>query len=315
MPRTAVAARTLRPTPRSPRRPRPPVVFALSLLLGCGAPAEKEADDGPWLTPTLDLGPAQLSGGPTGAAPGGDALWFALAQHLPGLRFDDPGVDLPLSLWELAQQDQIADIGSCPYRDLTAQGERWASSCRSQDGYQWEGGVETAAWSEGGLRWSRTDFDLEITADVDDPSFEHLRIVGAAVYASPDTTGDLPAPEGLHHATQANIRVELRGLWAQVDPQDPREPAWDGWASLGRTEQIDALTQVDALVALGGVGQLALRSDSLAAETDCGAVPRGEVALQDANLTLNLTLDPAGDCQPCAAVEAEGEDRGLSCEG
>ena len=74
------------------------------------------------------------------------------------------------------------------------------------------------------------------------------------------------------------------------------------------------ITELDSLVALGGVGQLALRSDSLAAETDCGAVPRGEVELQDANLTLQLTLDPAGDCQPCAAVEAEGEDRGLSCE-
>lgn len=297
----------------SPCPTRAPCLLGLALAACGGAPAAEKAGD--WLTPAEDLGAPLLEGGPTAALPGDDRLWFVVAQHLPGLHFDDPAVDLPLSLWEVALQDQVADEGSCPYRDLTDRGERWSSGCRSQDGYQWEGGLESATWSAGGLRWSRTDFDLEITADVDDPTFDHLRIVGAVVFTSPDSADPEGAPQGYGHGTQANVRVELSGFWGQLDPADPREPAWDGWAVVGRTEEVDGISRVEADTALGGEGQLRLRADALHAETACGAVPGGAATLEAADGTAGLAFDPDGACAPCAAVTVDGAERGRSCEG
>ena len=302
-----------RPPVRPPRRLcRVGLPVVTAGLVGCGDPQPKGSTDG-WATENQDLGAPLRSGPPTAALPDADALWFVLAQHLPGLDFDDPAVDLPLSLWALALQDQIADEGSCPYRDLTDRGERWSSDCRSQDGYQWQGGVEAAAWTDAGLRWSRTDFDLEITADTDERSFDHLRLRGAVVFVSPDSVDPSGAPEGFEHGTQANVEVELAGFWAQADPADPREPAWNGWAVTGRTEARAGGTRVESTVALGGLGQLDLGADAMTPETDCGAVPGGDARIEAADATAALRFDPDGACAPCADVVLDGEVRARAC--
>ena len=83
------------------------VLVVALIAAGCaGDPTKEEADDGDWVASLADLGPP-LVDGVDGTFADSGVLWFSAEQVLPKLAWDDPAADIPLYMWQVAQQEQI----------------------------------------------------------------------------------------------------------------------------------------------------------------------------------------------------------------
>lgn len=290
--------------PRTARLPR--VAAALGLAACAGGEGDKDGAADRWRIPSQDLGAPVVSDVRDAVFADNSAAYFAAAQVVPGLDWGAPAFELPDSLWALAQGDQLADLGSCPFSDRTATGERWSSDCRSRGGYAWRGGLETSEQRTGGLVIRRVDYDLHIEADVADPSFSALHIEGAAVFAYAEDEGELI------DGGQANVHVALEGLWAQQRADDPRELGWSDWAFMGRWERQAGGLELEGLGRVGGAGSFGVEAAGLQLDTGCPDMPAGALAVQGAQ-ALTFTFDPSGGCSSCADLQIDGEAAGEAC--
>ena len=282
-------------------------ILSFAGLCACaGDEAAKPEAAGRWLIPAQDLGAPVADEAHDATFADGDAVYFAAAQVVPGLDLGAPAFELPDSLWALAQGDQIADIGSCPYKDSTATGERWSSDCRSRGGYEWRGGLESSEQVEGGVVIRRVDYDLHIEADVPDPSFTALHIEGAVVFAYATDEG------ALIDGGQANVRVALEGLWAQQRADDPREAGWADWAAFGRWERHDTGLELEDGGRVGGIGGFGVAATGLLLDTGCPGLPDGRLQI-DGVEAVALQFDASGACTPCAAMTIDGAEAGQAC--
>jgi hypothetical protein len=294
---------------RQALRSLPPLtaLTALLALSACaGDKAEEAAGAARWLIPSQDLGAPVIDDVQDAVFADGEAAHFAAAQVVPGLDWGAPAFELPDSLWALAQGEQIADIGSCPFSDRTDTGERWSSDCRSRGGYEWRGGLETSEETVGGLVLRRIDYDLHIEADVASPSFAALHIEGAVVFAYPTEGGELK------DGGQANVRVSLEGLWAQQRADDPRESGWSDWAALGRWERQATGLELEGHGRVGGIGGFGVAASGLGLDTGCPGMPDGRIALNGVQ-ALTLDFDASGACGSCAALHIDGAPAGEAC--
>ena len=281
------------------------LLIVLTCLAGCGSKTPAAGEGAEWVVEAADLGPERV-GQPDAPFETGGELWESLEVGAPEFGTDDPAADLPLGMWELLQGEQISDMGSCPYRDVEGSRESYRSDCRSRDGYEWRGGVEINRYQEGEISLARYDFDLEVVADIDDPSFDSLRIMGSFVYASQEG-------EGFQRGLQANLEMQLVGFWSRQSAVDPRELAWSdlGWS--GRYEETgpDEL-QLEMGVRSGGSGSARIVAEPLIGRPDCTLSAGGRLEIEGAERHV-LTIDPEGACGRCAEWEAAGTDMGLAC--
>ena len=284
-------------------------VLLMPLLWACAkAPAEKK-DDG-WLLAEEDLG-ADLAVGEGFAPANGSELYAALEQVLPGLVYTTPMTEVPLSLWELAQNDNIADMGSCPYSQADGDAIRWKTGgCRSRGGYNWSGElaeITHARDPDTGFQGYGWDLDLQVEGDVEARSFDALWLQGALRF----TLGD---EDTLDRAAQVNAIAGVQGYWERISVADPRAVFWDAWALSGRMEsRTGGATRLEAKVDLGAAGGFAISAEALALEADCPAEPDGEVTLQTGEHTLVVQFDGASACDRCADYSVDGAFAGRAC--
>ncbi len=284
------------------------LALALVATTACGAKSTDSAgspDD--WQVPLEDLGSPRV-GAPTTTIAETATLWTASENVLPGIVWDEPGIDLPLYLFDtIALDPGVANEGSCPYSVLAGSSVTWASNCRSTFGYEWTGGVDQDTWTRGDLTYTRWDFDLDIQGDVEDPEFQRLSLQGAIVYVRGEN-------EELERAVQANIEATLVGYWSRANATDPREAEWADWAWTGRDEK-DAMGvhKIDGNGRLATTGTTHFVADALQVTTNCTQSPTGTVAVtgQDGAGTMRFHGDT--DCRPCADVTVDGADLGETC--
>jgi hypothetical protein len=292
--------------PGEANRMRPKALpMVLTCLVACGSKTPDGGAGVDWVVGNVDLGPDRV-GPPDAAFESGGELWETLEIGAPQFGTDDPAADLPLGMWELLQGEQISDMGSCPYRDVAGSRESYRSDCRSRDGYEWRGGLEINRYQEGEIRLARYDFDLEVVADIEDPSFDSLRITGSFVYASEEG-------EGFQRGLQANLEMQLVGFWSRQSAIDPREVAWSDLAWNGRyEEQTPEELQLEMAVRSGGSGSARIVAHPLIGRPDCSLAAGGRIEVEGVEQHV-LTIDPEGACGRCAEWETAGTDLGLAC--
>lgn len=282
----------------------------LAILLGslaCKAAEDTGAgEDLGWALPEMDLG-TPLAQGTGFAFEHNDDGWFAAQHIVPRLEWEYPVVTIPLYLWnEVAYGENIADPGSCPYLNTHDGTDTWVSNCRSQDGYIWAGEFAKTAWDDEFGRWTRYDMDLEITADVDRPQFEQLKLEGV-VYT---VVGD---GDELQLGAQVNAIAGIDGYWEKRSVVDDKEISWDSWALTGRVETDGGgRTTLEGQAELGALGGLSFHSDGLDKVDTCAAEPDGKMVLSGAT-EITLAFDAKDTCNFCADLQIDGEFKGQSC--
>ena len=284
-------------------------VLGLMMLACKGEEATEKGDDG-WLLAEEDLG-ADLATG-TGFAPANGAdLYSALEQTLPGLLYGTPMTEVPLSLWELAQNDNIADMGSCPYSQADGDTIIWKTGdCRSRGGYNWSGQlaeITHARDPDTGYQAYGWDLSLSVEGDVDNPSFDALTLQGGLRF----TLGD---EETLARAAQVNAIAGVQGYWERISVADPRAIYWDSWAFSGRMQTMaNGETRVAGKVDLGAAGGFSLSAEALNLDADCPAEPDGRVTIETGSSTIVVEFDGATACDRCANYSVDGEFAGRAC--
>ena len=284
-------------------------VSLLALLACHGGETAEKGDDG-WLLSEEDLGVDLAQG--TGFAPANGAeVYSALEQALPGLLYSTPMTEVPLSLWELAQNDNIADMGSCPYSQADGDTITWKTGdCRSRGGYNWSGElaeITHARDPDTGYQAYGWDLSLSIEGDVDNPSFDALTLQGALRF----TLGD---EEGLARAAQVNAIAGVQGYWERISVADPRAIYWDSWAFSGRMQALESgEARVEGKVDLGAAGGFALSADGLVLDADCPAEPDGRVTIETGASTIVVDFDGATACDRCADYSVDGAFAGRAC--
>jgi len=243
----------------------------------------------------------------------GTEAWFAAEQITPGLVWDYPPSNVPLYLWEdIAQGENIADPGSCPYTTIDGNALTWVSNCRSQDGYEWSGKVTQTEWEEDDLRWTLWEFDLEIIGDVEDPSFDRLTLDGKLYVALGDG-------ESLDRSVQVNARAGIEGFWSQQSSIDQREAAWADWVNTGRYEQVPSengnVHLFSGNVELGSLGGFQYKTSELQEVSTCPGEPSGSLEIVSDTDNLQLQFNGAEGCDQCADLIRDGEFAGQACAG
>ena len=279
--------------------------LVLSTLLACSG---RSSDTGEqmWLGPETDLGTSLAQG--TGFEFGnGDGAWLAAEHIVPDVYLDMPPVDIPVFLWEMVQAANIADEGSCPYVTASGATMTWKSDCRSQDGYEWSGQLSETSWTDSSGRWKQWTMDLEIIADVENPSFERMTLQGEYV----DLTAD--DIDGLDRAVQANLREGVDGYWEQQSVAQDKEAAWADIVITGRWElRSDRSARMNGTLDLGEYSGLSFSSESLEQQDSCTGEPKGTLTLE-ASQTAVLEFEGASDCDRCASFSLDGEFSGQAC--
>jgi hypothetical protein len=281
-------------------------------LAGCGADGDGDDKGGAtgWILPAEDLG-GPWAQGASATFEDGAAMWRTAEHIVPGLRWTDPGVDIPLYLWDLLQTPAIGDEGSCPYAVAEGAGLLWRSDCLSEDGYQWAGTAQEQSWTDEatGIAWQRWDWDLSVTADREDPSFRALTLRGAAVFG----LGGERSP--VERAVQANVLVQLDGFWEQANVADPLEQAWQELALTSRSEEAPTGTfHIGGAGYLQGIGAFTYEAPELVQVPDCGLVPDGDLRVVGAQ-EHTLAFAASSSCARCADWGVDGAFNGRACGG
>lgn len=273
---------------------------ALTLAAGCGPGDGDSGRQGPWLVATEDLGAPRAQGASMDLT-GGDA-WWALAQGVPFLIYDNPGSDVPFTAWDLVLSERVSDVGTCP--DLLTEGTStvWRTyDCRSSQGYELSGEAQKTEWEDAqGWRYDRWDFDLQIRADVDDPRFDTLELDGSLLYVIGDG-------EALDRAVQVNLRTGLEGYWSRINATEPREALWTDWTLTARYEQTpDEVVRAEGVLDVGTLGAVGFATDALDRAAACTTAPDGTVAVTGAQ-SGTLVFNGRTACSTCAERTLDGE--------
>ena len=281
----------------------------IAQLVACSSKDEVPGANGEWVLEAVDQGAARATGqGFSFDSP--DELWFAAEQIVPGLAMDFPASGVPLSLWDLAQYENIADIGSCPYSVVVDESLVWKTGgCRSQGGYEWTGELaEREGQLSGHEGWKeyRWEMGLEIVGDIEDPTFERLTLDGDLRVVRGDG-------ESLEVAVQVNAQAGVDGYWERVNITDARERAWADWVMTARFEQSGTGVKMEGLVDLGELGGLAFQADALIDNPSCSGEPDGTLTLFLNETEHRLTFDGSTSCDRCVDLSIDGEFAGRSC--
>lgn len=281
-------------------------LVGLILCLACADKGADSADESLWNAPSVDLGDAVTVG--SGFEFGnGDGAWLAAEHVIPDIYLTMPPTDIPQLLWEMLQGANIADEGSCPY--LTASGATltYKSDCRSQDGYEWSGELSETQWEDEHGRWKQWTMNLEVIADVENPSFDRVTLQGDFV----DLTAD--SLDGVDRAVYANLIAGADGYWEQQNISQNREAAWNNYAVTGRWERRSNGTTVSqGSLDLGEYGGLRFSSEPLQHSDSCAGEPAGSLTLES-NQTAVLTFEGVSSCDRCASYSLDGEFAGQAC--
>jgi hypothetical protein len=275
-------------------------------LLACSGGSDTGDDSNAWLGSSVSLGTDMAEG--TGFEFGnGDAAWLAAEHLVPEVYLDMPPVDIPVLLWEMLQGANIADEGTCPY--ITASGATitYKSDCRSQDGYEWTGELSETQWEDESGRWKQWTMDLEVIADVENPSFDRVTLRGDFVDLIADDV------EGLDRAVYANLRAGADGYWERQSVVQDREGAWNDYVISGRWERrSDSTSRMEGTLDLGEYSGLRFSSESLKHSDSCAGEPKGALTLE-ASQTAVLEFEGVSDCDRCASFSVDGEFAGQAC--
>lgn len=281
----------------------------LLLLAACTNGTEDQ--DERFLIATRDAGNPIAQG--SGFDPSDPAEALFAAQHLvPDLYFgNSPSSEIALEMWDHLQGDNIADTGICPYLVADGPEEIFKTDCRSQEGYDWAGEVRYVEWEEEGQDWKHWTFDVDVSTDLEDKSFERLALTGEIFYASANE--DI----GLISHTQSNVRIDAEGYWAnKLVNGDNLELAWQGLAMTGvwETQETDEgrIFVHTGLADLGEFGGFTFDTEGLDEQSDCVGEPKGTLTL-NGDVAGTLRFEGGARCDGCAAHTADGGDETLAC--
>ncbi len=273
--------------------------------LSCSACTEPIEDDS-WLSSAVDLG-EPIATGAGYAISGSTEAWLAAEQVVPGMIWEHPGIDLPVSIWESIYEDEtVADFGSCPYVIAEGATLTWVTNCRSQEGYDWSGTVSRTHGEIGEQDWVLWDLDLEVIADNDDPLFARIELRGSVYELS--GTGELV------QAIQANVLTGVEDFPSVAQGDDDQKSVWVDWAVTGRFEEHSTAEGRRHLLSgttdLGSLGGLSFEGDLRF--SSCPTEPDGDLVL-GADVSAVLSLDGSSSCDQCASMAIDGADVGEAC--
>lgn len=265
----------------------------LVLFAGCDLFAEPAAVD--WQITPGNLGEARVAGSGFSTTDG-EGLGAAFPQLMPGWGDGFPAWDVPNAIWEIAQHELVADEGACPYVELDGADQTFRSDCRSKDGYEWEGTVGQKDWEEAGVEYTRLDFDLTVTADVDGARFDSLSLHGAIQRGTTES----------EEHVDVNLEAELLGYYeARQQPDDARIPTWAAWGASGSAEAGDGALGIDLAADVGGTKGFRLTGAALTTSSSCPVEPGGTAELAEG---VSAEFQGADGCDACATiVTADGE--------
>ena len=298
------------------RRPLPCTLLGAILLPACTGDPGIGTTASTFIAAAHDLGAPRATGG---SYPVDEpaAAWAAAELLVPVTAWDFPASSIPLFVWDdVAMAINIADDGTCPYSLTDSDGasttQSWESDCRSQDGYEWLGGVSRTTWSDpdaDGVSWTLWSMDLDIEAGIDDPTFDSLSLHGLLWFG-------LGGSDPLIRVAQVNMAVSLSGYWSRQGGDTTREGVWQDLRLSGTWEEQETgvadVHRFAGTATLGEQGGLAFDGPEVQEADHCAAEPTGAVEL---NGITNATLTFDGDttCDRCATLEVEGSAGQASC--
>lgn len=262
------------------------------LWLLCACDLLGEAPIGFELAP-VELGEARAASSGLDLADG-DAAGAALSAVMPGWEAGgQPFWDVPAAIWEIALHERVAEEGVCPFVTLDGADATYQSDCRSKHGYEWAGTAKVTRSDDDGVERERWDFDLEVTADVEDPRFERLSLRGAVARAD---DGDLAHVD-------VNLQAELLGYFEARGVEDARTTTWSDWRASGSVEQEGDAFRLSLAAEVAGSGGFTLAGEELAAAESCPVEPTGEASLNGED---SAAFEGAGGCDACATLSHAG---------